>query len=258
MQSEINHSTPQLRKRRITNTGALPFMALVLTMLITGFNARGQAALLALIFGDKVATENFHLSVDVGLNLAFTPGLPDNRPTPGLHFGLGTFIKINENWALTPEFKPLSMRRSDRVRPIADVSSVLSEADYSLNLNYIDIPVLIRYNVNPKIYVSMGPQISILTNAEQIGVGKLPSGETGTLSKSVQSSFNKVHWFFPIDVGYTLSAARGGKGLDFRMRYSLGLTDMISSNYGSTRGGVLLLMLSFPFIEDPNKVVAAE
>ena len=36
--------------------------------------AKAQAAILALIFGDKVASEKFHLSVDLGMNFSSLTG----------------------------------------------------------------------------------------------------------------------------------------------------------------------------------------
>ena len=39
------------------------------------YSVYAQAALIALLFGDKVATENFHLSVDIGINISSLPKL---------------------------------------------------------------------------------------------------------------------------------------------------------------------------------------
>lgn len=58
----------------------------------------GQAALIVLILGDKVATENFHLSIDGAINLSSFPGLAEGKMGGGLNFGLGTHIKLGEKW----------------------------------------------------------------------------------------------------------------------------------------------------------------
>lgn len=92
----------------------------IFTFIILASTAKvkSQAALLALIFGDKVASEKFHLSVDLGMNFASMPGLEKQNGTHGFYFGLGTFIKLNDKWALTPEFKPLSPRGAKDVLPL--------------------------------------------------------------------------------------------------------------------------------------------
>ncbi len=45
-------------------------LILFVALMINARIANGQAALLVLIFGDKIASEKFHLSLDAGLNVA--------------------------------------------------------------------------------------------------------------------------------------------------------------------------------------------
>ena len=76
----------------------------LLTLALSGsILAHGQAALLVLIFGDKAASENFHFTLDAGLNLSSMPGVNGTTSANGFYFGLGTYIKLNDNWAFTPE-----------------------------------------------------------------------------------------------------------------------------------------------------------
>lgn len=88
-----------------------------MTIFILGtslYSVYAQATLIALLLGDKVATENFHLSVDIGMNISSLPNLEPSGSTIGLYFGLGTFIKLNENGRLPrnsllhPSFIPLA------------------------------------------------------------------------------------------------------------------------------------------------------
>lgn len=58
----------------------------------------GQAALLVLILGDKVATEKFHLSIDGALNISSLPDFNPGETIIGVNFGLGTHIMLNEEW----------------------------------------------------------------------------------------------------------------------------------------------------------------
>ena len=86
-----------------------PLLILIFGILTNNF-CNAQAALLILIFGDKVATENFHLSIDFGWNLSALPGLTQGKSNNGLTYGLGAFVKLNHKWSITPEFKALSPR----------------------------------------------------------------------------------------------------------------------------------------------------
>ncbi|OYU96388.1 MAG: hypothetical protein CFE21_08300 [Bacteroidetes bacterium B1(2017)] len=211
--------------------------------------AFSQAALLVLIFGDKVASEKFHLSIDGGLNYASMPGLSKQSPTTGVYFGLGTFIKLNDKWALTPEFKPLSPRGAKEVAPIRDYSAVISDAKYNLKLNYIDIPVLVQYKITPRLFVATGPQMSYLTSAQQVSNGKLPLGSTVDINEDMKSNFNSFYFSVPIELGYSISTLRGGKGIDIKLRYNVGISDLLSNTtYGSSMGSTFQAYLSFPFI----------
>jgi len=210
----------------------------------------GQAALIVLLLGDKVATEKFHLSVDAGLNFSSLPGLKQQQSAHGLYFGLGTFIKLNEKWALTPEFKPLSPRGANQVAPLRDYATSLSSATYSFELNYIDVPVLIQYKLSEKIFVSAGPQISFLTSATQVAAGNIPAGTTVDIKEKMKSNFSSTYFSFPIEAGYHVSDARKGKGMDIKIRYAIGLSNMIAAtNYGSSNGSTFQVFLSFPFIK---------
>jgi len=210
----------------------------------------GQAALIVLLLGDKVATEKFHLSVDAGLNISSLPGLKQQQSTHGLYFGLGTFIKLNEKWALTPEFKPLSPRGANQVAPLRDYATSLSSATYSFELNYIDVPVLIQYKLSEKIFASAGPQISFLTSATQVAAGNIPAGTTVDIKEKMKSNFSSTYFSFPIEAGYHVSDARKGKGMDVKIRYAVGLSNMIAAtNYGSSNGSTFQVFLSFPFIK---------
>ncbi len=72
--------------------------------------AHSQAALLVLLFGDKVASENFYFSLKVGANVADVSGVDGGSVATGLNFGLLGTIKISDKFRLVPEFAPLSRK----------------------------------------------------------------------------------------------------------------------------------------------------
>jgi len=85
----------------------LRFLLICLLGIFTVTVSYGQAGLLVLILGDKVATENLFLSIDGALNISSLPGLDENKLIVGVNYGLGVHIRINDKWTLKPEFKPL-------------------------------------------------------------------------------------------------------------------------------------------------------
>ncbi len=220
---------------------------------ILSFQAKSQAALLVLIFGDRVATEQFHLSIDGGLNIAKMPGLDAQQPFFGINFGLGTFIKINDKFALTPEFKPLSRRGARGVAPINIIPVTNRELTYDINLGYIDVPVLLQYKIKPDFFISTGFQVSFLTSANQVAAGEHEVYGDVTISQSNKPTFNSTYWAIPVEVGFSLSQKLAGKAVDVKLRYCFGITDMIAdANYGSSMGSTFQTILSFPFVKEPK------
>ncbi len=222
---------------------------IVLSSLLTAQKAQSQAALLVLIFGDKVASEKFHLSIDGGLNFARMEGVGDSEAMAGLHFGLGTFTKLNERWVINAEFKPVSLRNQTDVIPINPIADFIPGARTDIRTNYIDIPVLARYYYAKRFYAAAGAQISFLTMAEQETTGLLPSGAEATVIKSEKSSFSNVHFAIPFELGWVVQDTQNGQGIDLRIRYAQGVSDIFAKDYGEGRGGLLQVLLTFPFVK---------
>ncbi len=229
-------------------------IALILLFLLGGkAYVQGQAALLVLIFGDRVASEKFHLSIDGGINLTNLPGITPQKMELGFNFGLGTFIKVNDKWALTPEFKPLSMKGASKVNNFnADIPS-LNNPSTKLRLDYIDVPLLVQYKITKKIFVSAGPQISFLTSIKQITKGTLSIGDEISVIDNLHGKVKAVDWSFPIEVGYSIADAIGGSGIDIKFRYSYGFTNIFKDQtLGSSANSNFQIFLSFPFIKSQS------
>jgi hypothetical protein len=211
----------------------------------------GQAAIIVLILGDKVATENFHLSIDGALNFASLQGLEDGNRLIGANFGLGTHIKLGEKWHLKPEFKPLSQKGCEDVEALVDLSESILPESTKIRLNYLDIPVLLQYNITDALFVSAGPQISFLLSGKQLSEGTF-EGDDITLRLDTKTLFNTVDFSFPVEVGYSFTLSRKGNKLDINTfaRYSYGFTEVMKDPVnGSARNSVLQLGLSLPFIK---------
>jgi hypothetical protein len=109
---------------------------------------------------------------------------------------------------------------------------------------------LIQRKINDKLFVSAGPQISFLTRASQISTGRLQNGNNAELSVDVKSTFESIYLSLPLEIGYSFTDLMKGKAADLKIRYNLGLNEMIAdSSYGSSNGSTFQIFLSFPFIK---------
>ena len=214
----------------------------------------GQAGILVLILGDKVATENFYLSIDGALNVSTLPGLDEYKTIVGVNYGLGVHIRLNDKWFLKPEFKPLSRKGATKINPITSVSGDFTIDETKIKMNYIDFPILVQYNITPKLYVSAGPEISFVTDANQFVYGTQTDGLETTVKINTKSFFNKTNFSFPVEAGYcfTLSTKKTSTKIRVNVfaRYEYGFMEIFKDpEVGSANISLFQFGLSLPFIK---------
>jgi len=216
---------------------------------------RGQAALLVLIFGEKVATENFYFSLKAGVSYSMITNVDEGKNRLGPTFGLVNNIRLNDRLFLTPEFLPLSPRG---VREVPILTTGDAELDDLLvdpistdrKLSYIDVPVLLRYHLTDRLMVSAGPQISFLTGATDIYRSAPMQGAELTTELDIKDAIKPVDVGAVVDVSFLFSEPMGGKGLILYLRYNIGIIDMLKENSGDPkRNSAIQFGAAFPFIE---------
>jgi hypothetical protein len=213
-----------------------------------------QAGILVLILGDKVATENFYLSIDGALNISTLPGLAEYKSIVGVNYGLGVHIRLNDKWFLKPEFKPLSRKGATKINPITSASGDITIDETKIKMNYIDFPILVQYNITPRLYVSAGPEISFMTDANQFIYGTQPDGLATTVKINTKSFFNKTNLSFPAEAGYcfTLSTKKSSTKIRVNVfaRYEYGFLEVFKDPaVGSANISLFQFGLSLPFIK---------
>jgi len=230
--------------------------ATILVLLVGSMQMlRGQAALLVLIFGEKVATENFYFSLKAGVSYSMITNVDEGKNRIGGNFGLINNIRLTDRLYLTPEFLPLSPRG---VREVPILSTGYPELDDLLinpsstdrKLSYIDVPVLLRYRLTERLMVSAGPQISFLTGAADSYRSEPLEGVELTTELDIRDAIKPVDVGAALDISYLFSEPMGGKGLILYLRYNLGFMDMIKNNSGDPRrNSAIQFGAAFPFIE---------
>jgi hypothetical protein len=235
---------------------------LFLTIIMMGIcttRVDAQAALLVLLFGDKVASENFYFSLKIGGNYSNLNGLDDTKGKFGLNFGLMATIKLSDKWYLVPEFAALSGKGAKDIQyipsGIPELDNLMENPDASsMNLNYIDVPVILNYVVTEKLWIGTGPHFSFNTSAKnEYDIEVQPEDELEYYQGS-QLEWNTFDFGWAFEVSYNLWEALAGKGLNVNFRYTLGLTDIIKDNPGdAVTNSVFQLSFSFPFIGDPEE-----
>jgi hypothetical protein len=226
---------------------SIVFLSLCSTLF--SMQLQGQAALLVLIFGEKLATETFHLSIDGGANYADW-SFKSGEPSFGWHFGLGTHYQFADKWQLLAEFTPLNTGGAKNTPILSDIPDSLAmnlkDRTSRWNTNTIDVPVMIRYSLRPNFHLASGPIVSFLTKAEEYREAEYTSGEIITLTNDIKDQFNGVYYGWVADISYSLSESRKGKGIDLRLRYSTFFNSALANGEGNL--GNFQFIATFPFI----------
>ena len=218
----------------------------------------GQAALLVLIFGEKAATENFYFSLKAGLNYSMITNIEEGRNRTGFTFGLVNNIKLSERFSLLPEFIALSPRGVRDIPTlttgIPELDDLLGDTEYTdRKLSYLDIPVLVKYHINDRWSVSVGPQISFLVNATDVYRSSPIEGITLKSELDIKDALNNIDLAAVIDLTFVVSKPVNGKGFNLFARYGLGFIDILKENEGDPfHNSTFQFGATFPFVEKPE------
>jgi hypothetical protein len=127
----------------------------------------------------------------------------DTKARPGIHGGVFVVIMINEKFGVQPEAL-FSMQGS---------RWDFSGDDSKFKFNYLNVPVLLRYNITEMISIHAGPQFGFLLGAE----AEDESGDTADIKDDIKG----------IDVaGATGVEIDLPMGFGFGARYVLGFSNI--------------------------------
>ena len=155
--------------------------------------------------------QGVRLGVKAGANLNKISGQSFNDGFDlSYHFGGFLEVDFNKKWGIQPEVlwsqstgKPTSFKTvyATSVNPLLD-------GNQQIKLNYLSIPLLLRYNVGDILSLNAGPQYSILINKDN------------TLLQNGQSAFKDG------DFAMVLGAQLNFKYLRIYGRYNIGLQNI--------------------------------
>ncbi len=222
-----------------------------LTFSIGVQKAYSQAAILAIIFGDKVASEEFNLSLELGWNFSTVSNFTNIKRTNATNFGLGCNFKLSEKFYLSPSIFFLSKRKYNFSSyslntGVDNIDNEFMNKSGNGNLSYIDVPVLLWYEIN-KVRLGVGPQVSFLTSSNLVF-----NGDQGDFTQNIKDNTNNIDYGIVASVGYELGKARKGKGIFIQAKYYQGFADIYNDqiNTQSNQGSYFSIHLSLPFITD--------
>jgi len=204
---------------------AVQLMALAFFCQLPTAPLSGQI-LMALLFGDKLNSEKLDFGLTVGGNFSTLSGDLDASFSRGLNLGLYFNLKLGERWYLHPAAIPKSTLGARGIAPYdlgdATLDSLFSDGTIERRINYVNVPVLIRYQLPAGLGFETGPQPSLRLSATDLFRKDRTDEEELELKRNLRKATNPLEFGWVWGTYYRLGKTQ--KGLTINLRYVLGLT----------------------------------
>ena len=186
------------------------------------------AAVAVLAFGFANAQKSVRFGVKAGLNVATITGdyYTNSEPRLGVHAGGLLDIKLTNRFSIQPELLlSLQGTKFDRTFRNGDFRT-----EYTRNLAYINVPVMAKFYVLPKLSLEAGPQLGFLVAAKD-KVSGTEFNNDGSVSTASRTTDVKGD-FATIDAGVNFGLSYYFTDNFFAQgRYSLGLSSIDDRSY---------------------------
>ena len=194
--------------------------------------------MLALICSTGLLAQGIDFGVKAGANIANQKISGDydidTKAIVSFHGGVFVVWMFTEQLGLQPELL-LSMQGSKEKD---------ATYDYKINTNYVNIPVLVRYNINDMFSVHAGPQFGILVSAKEEFDGE---------KEDIKDDFKTMDVGLAIGAEANLPVPNLGVGL----RYIIGLTNVLTDDgsFDDTelKNGVFQIYVTYKIIRGSQK-----
>ena len=103
----------------------------------------------------------------------------------------------------------------------------------NLNLNYLEVPIWGRYNLESGLHFDLGPYIAFLMGAKF-------DGESEIGDEKVKDSYTSTDFGVGFGLGYELES-----GLGFAANYNLGLANISDSDDGDLTNNLIKFSISY-------------
>jgi opacity protein-like surface antigen len=197
------------------------------------------------IFGTASAQEP-KFGLKGGLNLATLNGdVEDAKSLLGVHFGAFVEFKISDKFSFQPEL--LYSMQGAKSEYSEDFEGDFYSEKLTLNLGYLNIPLMAKYFASEKFYVEAGPQIGFLLSAKADGsYTESFGGETFTETvngENVKEDFQSLDFGLNFGLGYEFTG-----NLFLGARYNLGLSNVFKdSDEFKATNGVFQISVGYKF-----------
>ena len=230
------------------------FMVFVFLFLASVQKSNAQAAIFVFLFGEKVASESFYLSLKIGGHLSYLTNLDEEaKYIFGMQFGMLAHVVLSDDFIIVPEIAFLSQKGAKNLRYTTTdnmhLDSLLTGiTHYEILTNYMDVPIIFRYYFIEQFYAGGGPYFSWLMYAKNHYINT-PSGyDELDITRSVKYDYNKFDYGLSVEVGWAPKRVGRRDAMTLSLRYSYGFANVLKNHpNGLISNSVIEGAVSFPF-----------
>lgn len=192
----------------------------------------------------QIYAQNSIAGVKGGANLASlsTNGNSDKNLKLGFHAGVFTKISLNESLAIQPEL----LYSGKGIKLNFDESAV-ADGDAKFNLNYVDLPVKLVFNLAEDFSIEVGPYVSYLLGANVDADAEVFGADITSEDELDRDHFTTFDYGFTAGLGFDLDPMIIG------FSYNLGLNqvahddDVAYDLIGDAKNRVIQACVGFKF-----------
>ena len=204
------------------------------------------AALAVLVFGftnaqDEVkATSEVKFGAKGGINLANIVGDDAGDANMFIGFNAGFFVEIPVTDKLTIQPEILYSAQGSKSEGPLNIEGDIYDVKATLKMNYINVPVMFKYQVADKFSLEAGPYVGFLVSAKV----KAEVSGFGSATEDAKDLFKSTDFGLGLGMNYEFSDV-----IFANARYQAGLTEIGDSEAGgnSVKNSVFQIGLGFRF-----------
>jgi len=203
-------------------------------------SAAHSQVLISLLLGDKLNSDKIEFGLDTGFNYSRIGNLDSNSSLRAFNLGFYFDILLNEQWSLNTGVMVKSKLGADKltVQDLAflEITPEVEEGEYSQQLSYFLVPVLMRYNFPSRIYVEAGPQFGLMYKAS-VEFNSDIDGKDIRIREYNKEKINRIDAGISGGLGYRLSPR---KGMSVGLRYYYGFVNTYKEVSGTNNSSLFL------------------
>jgi hypothetical protein len=198
----------------------------VLVLVLAGYSSRAQV-IISLLLGDKLNTGKIEFGLDGGVNYPSIRGLEGGEAKSTFNIGFYFDIKLKDSaWMVHTGVLVKSTMGESNLPTYslgdAGLDNSFAEGRVKKKINYFNVPIMMKYKFNNRIFAEAGIMPSLRAKAYDIFTASDSNGDL-EYTLDIGDKYHRLDFGLIAGVGYRLMR---GNGMNLGVRYYLGLVDI--------------------------------